>query len=151
MFMTVTKATATGQKLLQSAVSLTVHTWRSYVFTRILDAYIAATFTSFGSSYFTLATWYYPGSPHTVASLGKPSSSEVDWGIDTAFIHVLCNPFLHNNNCAVFTADAITYCSSMWRNFRPYPSIWRNFTSHRALQERHTSHTVKSTKTFLTV
>ena len=41
--------------------------------------------------------------------------------------------------------------SSVWRNFRPFPSIWRNFTSHRALQQRHQSNTAKSAKTLLTV
>ena len=41
--------------------------------------------------------------------------------------------------------------SSVWRNFRPFPSIWQNFTSHRALHYHRQSSIAKSTKTFLTV
>ena len=29
--------------------------------------------------------------------------------------------------------DPIAY-SSMWLNFRPFPSVWLNFTSHRVLK-----------------
>ena len=49
------------------------------------------------------------------------------------------------------TDDAINVLSSMWRNFRPFPSIWLNFMSHRDVQPCHPPHTAKSAKTFLTV
>ena len=45
-------------------------------------------------------------------------------------------------DCTVRKFDAILL-SSMWRNFRPFPSIWLSFTSHWVLQLRHRSHTVQ--------